>query len=82
MAFFKNCPKKMEIRFLCVVDSASSLIHITDFVHHISFQAFKITDELRKINVNKLQWYSEIPFKVLLGRELSNTGNLTMTWDH
>jgi hypothetical protein len=45
---------KMEIWFLCVVNSASSLIYITDFVHHISFQAFEITDELRKINANEL----------------------------
>jgi hypothetical protein len=59
---------KMEIWFLCVVDSASSLIHVADFVHHISFQAFKITDELRKINANKLYWCSETPFNVLQGR--------------
>jgi hypothetical protein len=38
----------MKIWFLCVVDSASSLIHIANFVHQITFQALKETDELRK----------------------------------
>jgi len=51
MAFLKDCPMKMKIWFLRVVDSASSLIHITNFVHQISFQAFKVTDELGKINI-------------------------------
>jgi len=54
MTLFKDCPVKMKIWFLCVVDSASSLIHIANFVHQITFQAFKVADELREMNANKI----------------------------
>lgn len=50
MAFFKDCPMKMQIWFLCVVDSASTLVHIAYFIKWLSIQALKVTDELRNMH--------------------------------
>lgn len=41
---------QMKIWFLSVVDSASTLIYISNFIQWLSFQAFQVTDELRNIN--------------------------------